>query len=110
MKKISALLCVLFLASASVTHALDIKTIVDKAEMSQDGLSIAWKLVDLDKSPGDDGYILFVRITTYDRAKDQTDEELLAVVNKAEKALQQKEKRKLLPRVDVKASIQLTDN
>ncbi len=110
MNKISTLLCVLFLSLASFANALDIKTIVDKAEMSQDGLSIAWKLVDLDKSPGDEGYILFVRIKTYDRTKDQTDEELLAVVNKAEKALQAKMKRKLLPRVDVKASIDLKDN
>lgn len=110
MNKISIFLCVLFLALASFAHALDIKTVVEKAEMSQDGLSIVWKLVDLDKSPEDDGYVLFTRIWDYARAKDQTDEELLAVVNKAEKALQEKMKRKLLPRVDVKASIQLTDN
>ncbi len=110
MNKISAFLCVLFLALASFANALDIKLVVDKAEMSQDGLSITWRLVDLDKSPGDDGYVLFTRIWDYARAKDQTDEELLAVVRKLEKELIAKTKRRFMAKTDVKNTLQLTTN
>lgn len=106
MNKISALLCVLFLALASFANALDIKLINEGWE-TVDGIEGTWKLVDLDKDPADVKYVLHVGKYKYTLGEDQTIEELKVIVRKRERARIAKAKRQYLPKTDITASLQL---
>lgn len=106
MNKISVFLCILFLALASFTNALDID-VIGKGYATSDGIEGFWKLVDLDKDPAEEGYVLYVGKYTYALGEGQTLEELKVIVRKRERARIAKEKRRLLTKTDITASLQL---
>jgi hypothetical protein len=110
MKKLSGLLCLLFLISFPLAvQALTFDTIQLKAEMSAEGVDVLWVLVDTDKDNSELGYILHVRTKFHDR-DGRTDEELTAFVDAQEQAFLAQKKAELTGKTDVKASIKLKGN